>query len=138
MRRAALALLAAALLAVTAVATPAHAATYVRPVTLTVTSNACVYARWTVTLVVTSTKDRVVDVWQDGDGGTHPIWDLDDVRQVGVQLWAGVPRRIVTHPGESARLYTQISVLPAGAIWDTVDPLATKTIRPPAYPYATC
>lgn len=140
MRRLTLVLLAAAL-AVTALAQPAQAATYVRPVTLTVVSNACVYARWEVTLTVTSTRARTVDLYGSSDYGNRPVRDLADIPQLGIALDAGVPYRLVTHPGESAQ-YIEIGVFPTGGGgWDgRYDPLAAKTVRDPIQtnPRATC
>lgn len=78
-------------------------------------------------------------LYGSSDCGNRPLWDLADVPQLGVALDAGIPYRLVTHPGESAQ-YMEIGVFPAGGGgWDgRYDPLAAKTVRPPKYPYATC
>lgn len=130
----------AALLAVTTLASPAQAATYARPVTLTATS-ACLQYQWTVTVTVTSTRARTVDLWDSSDYGVHPITGLTGVVQLGVALQAGVAYRVLYHPGASAQ-YAEIGAFPPGSGgWDgSADPLAWKTVYDPIRtdPHSTC
>lgn len=119
-----LAIFAAAILAVAAFASPAEAATATRPVTLTAAS-ACVQGHWTVTVSVTATRDRTVDVWDSSDYGNRELASA-------VPLRAGVAWRLVYRPGASAQ-YAEIGVFPAGSGgWDGwADPLAWKVVRDP-------
>lgn len=125
--------LAAAILAVAAFASPAEAATYVRPVTLTA-SSACVQGTWQATVTVTSTRDRTVDVWDSSDYGNREL-------AAAVALRAGVAWRLVYRVGASAQ-YAEIGVFPVGSGgWDGwADPLAWKLVRDPIQtnPYAGC
>jgi hypothetical protein len=130
--------LVAALLVTGMIATPAHAAT--RPVTITA-SSACVQYQWTVTINVTSSAARVVDLYGSSDYGNRPIMDLNGVEQLQVTLQADIKYEVVTHPGASAQ-YVEIGVFPAGSGgWDgSRDPFTAKTVRDPIQtnPYATC
>lgn len=131
-------LLLGVLLALVALAAPAQAAT--RPVTVTATST-CVYARWEVTLTVTSTTARTADIYGDGDTGNRVAVDLNGVPQLGISLAANVPYVVKTQPGES-NLYVEYGIFRVGSLgWDRgTDPTAWVTAYPPnrTNPRATC
>jgi hypothetical protein len=122
--------LATALLAATATATPAHAATRPRPVTLDIVSSFCDGYRWAVTFRVTTTSPRTVDLYDDSDYGSGLIVDTSGVVESAVAVNGSVT--VTYHPGSSAQ-YAQIGAFPAGmGGWDgRSDPLASRTVRDP-------
>jgi hypothetical protein len=127
------------LLALIVGVTPDPAATR-RPVSLTA-SSACVQYQWTVTITVSSTTRRLVDLYDSSDYGNRIITDLRGVKQAAVTLRTNVKYTIAYHPGASAQ-YAEIGVFPAGSGgWDgSADPLAETTVRDPIQtdPRATC